>query len=146
LGAVAGEMKRLTGHTSQPAQPTRQPTIGNVVTGDFGRPQADNGDAQQGETVFLSSPEMVYTLEKLIEYIAWSPDHRVSFLTSRFGTANLRMLTFKKAKVAVNSLLRIAAHRDLKRSKGENKPVSRTEINKYVPKLKEQLRIDQRGA
>lgn len=147
LGAVAGEMKRLTGgQTTQRTQPTptRPPstTIGNVVRGEFGREPAQSGDGDK-ETIFLSSPEMVYTIEKLLEYIAWDRAHRDTFLTSRFGTTNLRMLTFKKSKVAVNTFLRIAAHRDIKRSKGPDQPVSRTEINKYIPKLKAQLRIDQ---
>lgn len=149
LGSVAGEMKRLTGQSRQTSQPstTSTPrttsTSSNVVHANFGRPHSQNVDAQ-GETVFLSSPELVYTLEKLLSYIGWNDDQRIPFMVKRFGTENLKMLTFKKATSAVNTFLRIAAHQDLKKRKGEGKPVSRDEVNKYMPMLKEQLGIDQR--
>jgi hypothetical protein len=152
LGAVAGEMKRLTGHAASPKpqapSPKAKAAVDNVVAGHFGGDRhtqviTDDLDGN-GETIFLSSAEMVYTLEKLLEYIAWTPDHRESFLISRFGTSNLRMLTFKKAKVAVNTFLRIAAHRDLKVRNGADKPVSRKAIDKYIPALKRELGIDQR--
>lgn len=84
---------------------------------------------------------MVYTLEKLDEYIGWTAEHRNAFLQQRFKCSSFRMLTFKQATTAVNSFLRIAAHRDLKKRSG-GKPVSRQETNKYVPLLKAKLRID----
>jgi len=160
LGSVAGEMKRLTGQTRQTSQPSRTSTsrttstpsrataiVDNVIEVDFsGRPSSKNLDAKgDGETVFLSSPELVYTLEKLLSYIGWNDDQRIPFMVKRFGTENLKMLTFKKATVAVNTFLRIAAHQDLKIRNGADKPVSRKEINKYVPMLKERLSIDRQN-
>jgi hypothetical protein len=54
------------------------------------------------------------------------------------------MLTFRQATTAVNALLHVAAHRDLKLRNGGNKPVGRAEVDKYIPLLKQQLKIDQR--
>lgn len=142
LGAVAGEMKRLTGTSGQQSAFSGQqkPIGSNVVQGDFGKASSGDGD---GETVFLSSPEMVYTLEKLIAYIGWSADHMTTFFRARFDTDKLRMLTFPKARKAVNALLHIAAHRDLKKQKGGDTPVSRAETTRYIPALKRKLQIDQ---
>jgi hypothetical protein len=147
LGAVAGEMKRLLGLGPGPGPRggfVRPPIKNgrNVVQGEFGRTRDDAGDGES-ETVFLSSPELVYTMEKLLGYIDWEPQHKDTFLKARFGTANLRMFTFRNATSAVNQLLHIAAHRDLKKAKGEDEKVSRKEINKYIPALKRKLRIDQ---
>lgn len=149
LGTVAGEMKRLTGHGARTPSSvsSARPTSPNVITGDFTREAPDSRpETHDSETVFLSSPEMVYTIEKLLEHIAWKPDHRDHFLRDRFGTSNLRMLTFAKAKKAVTTFLRIAAHRDLKIRKGGDKAVSRGEIERYIPVLKRELQIDRRGA
>lgn len=155
LGSVAGEMKRLTGQSSQPSStrtsratstPTRKTAIAdNVIEVDFGGRATTETASAQGETVFLSSPELIYTLEKLLEYIDWPENHRATFLIQRFGTDNLKMLTFKNATKAVNAFLRIAAHQDLKKRKGADKPVSRAEVAKYIPMLKERLSIDRQN-
>ncbi|QQS31870.1 MAG: hypothetical protein IPM50_09270 [Acidobacteriota bacterium] len=148
LGAVAGEMKRLTGQTaaarSKPARPVTS-VSGNVVAGNFGRGETRpdrSQDDRESQTVFLASDEQVYTLDKLDAYIGWPSDDRAKFLTKRFKTTNFRRLTFKQATSATNMLLHIAAHKDLKRRSGADQPVSRTEINKYIPKLKSILSID----
>ena len=147
LGAVAGEMKRLTG------QPTRQRTrangVDNVVRGDFDRDSANSG---RSSTVFLASHEQVHTLEKLRNHMGWNQNDVFEFIKKRVlrGKAklaatvpNFPMLTFRQATTATNVLLHIAGHRDLKKLNG-GKPVSRTELNKYIPHLKAELRIDQR--
>lgn len=154
LGAVAGEMKRLTGHTSPTSQttPTRLGAVsgvGKVVQGEFGRPSDENLGVQASglvdahQTIHLASTDQVYTLDKLASYIAWTEDHLNAFLHQRFKCSTFRMLTFKQANSCTTALLRIAAHRDLKKRKGDDKPVSRAEINKYIPLLKAELRIDQ---
>lgn len=148
LGEVAAEMKRLTGGKGekQKAKGKRQ-NEGNVVRGDFGRRSEIEGPKSEieSETVFLAGEEQVYTLKKLDEYIGWSAEERDGFLKKRFKTANFRRMTFKQATSATNMLLHIAAHKDLKRSKGEGQPVSRIEINKYIPKLKSKLSIDRQA-
>jgi len=141
LGAVAGEMKRLTGQPSSKFQVPGSKS-GNVVRGDFGQ-HRDSAGGGKSETVFLSSPEMVYTIEKLITYCEWGPQAAESFLYTRYSVRSVRMLTFDKAKAVLNQFLHIAAHRDLKKRNGQDTPVSRKEINKYIPLLKQQLRIDQ---
>lgn len=157
LGAVAGEMKRLTGRSadapvriagssSDTSGRNRNPS--NVIDGQFGTPEEPALRARvpaapvESEVVHLATPEQVYTLTKLIDHIGWGQVSIGNYFTRRYGTAKLAMLTFAKANAATNALLHVAAHRDLKKRKGGDKPVSRAEINKYIPILKEQLGID----
>lgn len=156
LGAVAGEMKRLTGQSSQTTQSTQtrvstspMPSTSNVVEGSFGKERSEDGDHK---TVFLASPEQIYTLDKLQQYLKWSPSDVFDFIKKRVlkGAArlsgsvpNFHMLTFRQATVATNALLHVAGHRDLKLRNG-GKPVSRKDLNKYIPVLKRELQIDQR--
>jgi len=153
LGAVAGEMKRLTGHASQAAQSSAVAArSGNVVQGEFGKAahDAETETPTDGETVFLASPEQIYTLDKLQQYLKWSPSDVFEFVRKRVLRGNARltgsvpnfhMLTFKQATTAVNALLHVAGHRDLK-IRGGDRPVSRVEVNKYIPILKRELQID----
>lgn len=156
LGAVAGEMKRLVGigasrswHKAGPAMDVDS----NVVQGDFGRERdADRPGADDNEIIHLASPEQVYTLDKLQSYLSWSQSDVFEFIKKRVirGRArfsgpipNFKLLTFRQATTATNALLHIAAHRDLKVRKGYDKKVSRAEVDKYIPLLKQQLGIDQ---
>jgi hypothetical protein len=152
LGAVAGEMKRLTGQSAQPRQtsvPSTSSAGSNVVQAAFGR--GSNAGRGDHETIHLASPEQVYTLDKLQKYLRWSQDDVFEFIKKRVlrGKArlspsipNFHMLTFRQATTATNALLHVAGHRDLKLRNG-GKPVSRVELNKYIPILKRQLKIDQ---
>jgi hypothetical protein len=148
LGAVAGEMKRLTGQSNQRSavSPRQKAAAGKVVQGNFGSPDVQDGD---GETVFLSSPELVHTLEKLHAHIGWGMAWTATYLSKRLRTRitfpplSFRVLTFNQATRAVNMLLHIAAHRDLKDQRAASEKVSRQEVDKYIPELKRKLRIDQ---
>jgi len=160
LGAVAGELKRLTGRaeTRTGPQASRLPASpGNVVHADFHRDSKVKGQRSKikdhpPQTIHLASPEQVHTLEKLASHIGWRPESIAEFIRKRIliGVAkresasvpSFRMLTFKQATATTNALLKIAGHRDLKKQNG-GKPVSRTELNKYIPQLKARLRIDQ---
>jgi hypothetical protein len=163
LGAVAGEMKRLTGAApaSVPASKPRSPfreseNGGTVVEGDFGSANIHRGVDTSNWSVgcitptHLASHEQVYTLTKLQNHLEWDDAAAQKFINKRllkgkfnFGTITFRRLTFKQATNATNALLHVAAHRDLKR-RTPDKPVSRDAINKYIPELKEVLGIDQR--
>lgn len=141
LGSVAGEMKRLTGHTSQPRQTstTRASSPGsNVVAGNFDR-ETDGGRGDH-ETIHLASPEQVFTLEKISDYMKLTVPEREGLFKRRRWPQSFRMLTFRQATEATNLLLHVAAHQDLKARSG-GQPVSRKEINKYIPLLKKQLQI-----
>lgn len=161
LGAVAGEMKRLTG--TQAAVDSRQPqrvrtasdsdrVPGNVVdiNANVHRANVNNENwSVSGEdptTIHLASHEQIHTLGKLQEYLQWSEDSMAGFIRNHLriaSKASFRQLTFKQATKATMILLNIAGHRDLKKRNG-GKPVSRAELNKYIPLLKAELRIDQR--
>lgn len=151
LGTVAGEMKRLTGHTTGP-RAARSPANDNVVDfvsgANIHRSTVDDANWSVGcgpvgnGVAFLATNDQVYTLEKLDKHIGWNADKRSAFLNKRFSSDVFRRFTFDQATKATNALLRIAAHHDLKKRNG-GKPVSRTEINKYIPLLKAELRIDQ---
>ncbi|HEV7700514.1 MAG TPA: hypothetical protein VGO43_09835 [Pyrinomonadaceae bacterium] len=148
LGAVAGEMKRLTGQSSQTAQRKYEKThipelSGNVVAGDFGRDR-DEIRSQDHETIHLASTEQIYTIEKLMAHIGWGKAAKFNYLIQRHGAGTPKLLTFAKATKAVNALLHIAGHQDLKSRKGQGEKVSRDEVSKYIPLLKQQLKIDQR--
>lgn len=159
LGAVAGEMKRLVGGGQrQEAVKTgngsdRIPAAANVVDLPADRnpvvttPGSDFG----GEISHAASPEQVFTLEKIVDYLNWSQADVFEFIRKRVirgkerfsvSVPNIRMLRFKQATTATHILLRIAAQRDLKK-RNPGQPVGREAIAKYVPLLKEQLGIDQ---
>lgn len=142
LGAVAGEMKRLTGTPAREQQrPAAAARSGNVVHGNFGR--ESKTQPRDSETIFLASHEQVFTLTKLDAHIKWTEGHRKAYLEQRYKCSSFPMLTFKQANKVITAFLRIAAHNDLKTRKGGG-PVSRQELNKYIPILKEHLGIDQK--
>lgn len=152
LGAVAGEMKRLTGQTTGPTtgpRAARSNSTANVVEGNFDRdpkPEGQRSKIEDQTTVFLASHEQVHTLGKLQQYLSWSDESIAGFIRNHLritSKASFRQLTFKQATKATNILLHIAGHRDLKKRNG-GKPVSRKELEKYIPLLKAELRIDQR--
>jgi hypothetical protein len=152
LGSVVGEMKRLTGHGAgdRSVAVVRKPRLqGNVVRADFGR--SDDTPIDDGEVVHLASREQVYTLDKLQTHLGWAQRDVFEFIRKRVlrGKARLsgsvpafHMLTFRQATTAVNALLHVAGHRDLKTRNG-GKPVSRKDLDKYIPILKRELKIDQ---
>lgn len=156
LGAVAGEMKRLTGRqTAVGSQQNAEArtsvradhsTSANVVNGNFDRvPDNDQRTTiDDRSTIHLASHEQVFTLGKIAGHLAWPDADLSSFLKKRFKCDKFRMLTFHQATSATNMLLKIAAHRDLKKRNGADIPVSRKVLNKYIPLLKAELRIDQK--
>ncbi len=144
LGAVAGEMKRLTG-TPSTVVSRKFPSSGNVVEGNFDRNDAKL-QTPNSQTTFLASEDQIFTLDKLQQYLGWPAESMAGFIRNQLrivSKASFRQLTFKQATKATMILLKIAGHRDLKKRNG-GKPVSRTELNKYIPHLKAELRIDQR--
>jgi hypothetical protein len=144
LGDVTGELKRLTGSAARRTSQVRQPmSNSNVLHAEFRR-ESDGPRSGETETIFLASEEQVYTLEKLDAYIGWMPEERDRFLRKRFKGQNFRRFTFKQATAATNVMLRIAAHKDLRLGRADGEPITRVEINKYIPKLKAKLSIDQR--
>jgi hypothetical protein len=162
LGAVAGEMKRLTGTpASVPARHAAferivsrdTPNRDNVVSCEFGRP--DSQTAGTRRTIHLASHEQVYTLTKLQSYLEWDEAAVQAFINKRllrdkfnFGTFTFRRLTFKQA---TNALLHIAAHRDLKRhtpprpeTPYPGRPGRPRRHKQIIPELKNMLGTDQR--
>ncbi|HQZ81613.1 MAG TPA: hypothetical protein PLR83_00205 [Pyrinomonadaceae bacterium] len=157
LGLVAGELKRLTGYTDpKPIQsyvPRKRAEAGNVVRAHFGQGKSGT-QPRPRETVFLSSHEQVYTLDKLQRYLTWSDADVQKYLAKRFPwasaiaaspTLSYKRLTFRQATALVNALLHIAAHRDLKRRTHDDRPVTRAEVENYLKVLKQELDISFRS-
>lgn len=95
------------------------------------------------EITFLTSEEQLFTFKKLEAHIGWTDEQRENYLNPRFRRTTFQILTFIQANALIMQLLNIAAHKDLKSSLGKDKKITRQMTAKYIPALKQKLRIDQ---
>jgi hypothetical protein len=139
LGLVLEEMRRLTGQPSKPRQ--NAPQSPNTAT--FG--VVETTPSGGAEIIHLTTPGQLITLKKLEAHIGWTQLQRENYLQPRFRRTNFQMLTFKQANSLIMQMLNIAAHKDLKSTLGPDKKITRQMTAKYIPTLKQKLRIDQKG-
>ena len=139
---VLDEMKNMTGAKSEPKKPIEPPRQGNVVSmiGHLARKSPASIPALTA-TVFLTSDEQFYTLDKLVNFIGWNEEQTENFLKKRNFAPSLKMQKFDRANALTMILLNIAADKEL-RAQGKTK-ISRAMTAKYIPVLKKKLGIDQ---
>lgn len=114
-----------------------KPAMQRVARKDACAPRVASG----GEVVHLAGTEQVWAIERVSEYLEWPPTKREEYTKKRFGRASARMLTSRQAWALMMQLLTIAASSDLKRERGREATISREEIRRYIPELKEKLGI-----
>lgn len=137
IGLVVEEMMRLTGQAPKTRQnaPKSQPSgILSVV---------ETSSTGGAEIIHLTTPEQLFTLEKLEAHIGWTVEQRENYLKPRFKRTNFRTLKFAQANALIMQLMTIGTQKDLKLILGPGNSISREEIKKYIPILKKKLEIDQ---
>lgn len=150
IGLVLDEMRNMTGAKAPAWSPQqkgkierehrRLTQIGNVISiADFVSKKPKSAPVES-ETVFLTSDEQFYTLEKLVNFIGWNDEQTQNFLKKRKFAPSLRMQEFDRATALTMILLNIAADKDL-RAQGKTK-ISRAMTAKHIPILKQKLQID----
>lgn len=98
--------------------------------------QPPNGGA---EIIHLASPEQVFTINKLLDFLGWQPSARKKFISRRFKRENPVHLRPKEAHSLTRILLNIAAARELKE---RGLKATRPQIRLQIPSLKSRLGID----
>lgn len=142
LGLVLEEMRRLTGQPSNSCQNAPQ-SPNTATSGVFG--VVETVPSGGAEIIHLTTPGQLITLKKLEEHIGWTQLQRENYLQPRFRRTNFQMLTFEQANSLTMQMLNIAAHKDLKSALGKDTKITRQMTAKYIPTLKQKLRIDQKG-
>lgn len=139
IGRVLEEMKRMTGQPVQTPQvaPKPKPTGKYGIVGVI-----NNSSSGESEFIHCTTPEQLYTLEKLETYIGWTKEWRERYLKPRFKRTSFKALEVTQANALMMQMLAIAAQKDLKLIIGNGKPISRDQIRKYIPTLKKKLGID----
>lgn len=139
IGLVLDEMKRMTGQpikkplvAPKPQTWARSGIVGFVKT---------NSDGET-EIVHTASPEQLYVLDILENHLGWTDQQRENYLKPRFHKTSFRALEFKQANSLTMQMLTIAAQKELKLIVKSGTKISREQIRKYIPVLKQKLGID----
>jgi hypothetical protein len=99
----------------------------------------------EGAEIFhLASGEQVWVVNRIFEYLGWTPEGQARFIESKFGRRSPTLLRPRQAQSLTFILLRIAASNDLKKKPGVVR-VSDAMIGSYIHDLKKKLGIDQGG-
>lgn len=131
LGRVLDAMRRLqtqprlTGYTRPALVEPAQPETG-------------------AEVIHLASAEQVFTINKLLTHLDWTPEYQKTFLHRRFKRQNHALLLPAQAQSLIRILLNISCTREVKQ-RGVGK-VTRAMISAEIPLLKARLGIDRRRA
>lgn len=93
----------------------------------------------QAEIRHTATDRQLWYLKKIANYMNWDNAHLDNFLEKKFHCRKLWALTTQQANGAIRLLLEFAARRDIKLRLGKDHPVSKTEINAEIPKVKAKL-------
>lgn len=101
--------------------------------------------SSSAEVIHLASEEQTWAINRIFEYLGWSPEGRTRFIEGRFNRKSEKLLKPNEAQSLTFILLRIAASNDLKKDSRIVR-VTKSMIGSYIPQLKKKLGIEQGGS